>query len=64
MKVAAGACVAILLAVAALAVPYRRLARRVDQQLAGSLLHSVDYYSAPEMSLPVIPCPQPISPTR
>jgi penicillin-binding protein 1B len=52
MKVVAGVCAAILLAVAALAVPYARLARRVDQQLAGSLLHSVDYYSAPELIAP------------
>ncbi len=44
---AAGALLA-LLTIVALAIPYRRLARRVDRQLAGSLLNTVDYYSAPE----------------
>jgi penicillin-binding protein 1B len=39
---------AILVAGAVLAIPYRRLAKRVDHQLAGPLGDSVDYYSASE----------------
>jgi len=50
--VLAGIFIALVLIVAALAVPYRRLARRVDLQLSGSLLNAVDYYSAPEVVTP------------
>ena len=39
---------AILVVVAVLAIPYYRLAKRVDHQLAGPLGDSVDYYSAAE----------------
>jgi penicillin-binding protein 1B len=42
----------LLLAAVAVAIPYRRLARRVDQQLAGSLLNTIDYYSSPEIVAP------------
>jgi penicillin-binding protein 1B len=42
----------LLLVTLALAIPYSRLARRVDQQLAGSLLNTIDYYSAPEIVAP------------
>jgi penicillin-binding protein 1B len=42
----------LLLVTLALAIPYFRLARRVDQQLAGSLLNTIDYYSAPEIVAP------------
>jgi penicillin-binding protein 1B len=42
----------LLLVTLALAIPYFRLARRVDQQLAGSLLNTIDFYSAPEMVAP------------
>ena len=51
-KVLLGIALASLLMIAALAIPYYRLARRVDQQLAGSLLNTVDYYSAPETLAP------------
>jgi penicillin-binding protein 1B len=37
---------------AAVAIPYRQLAKRVDQQLAGNLLNTVDYYSASELVVP------------
>src|ERR1700742_226247 len=48
MAVVASALGAIVLLVAVLSVPYRRLAKRVDHQLAGPLGDSVNYYSAPE----------------
>jgi len=48
---------ALLLAAVAVAIPYVKLARRVDQQLAGSLLNNVDYYSAPEILTPGDPIP-------
>jgi len=41
-----------LLAIGTLAVPYYRLAARIDKQLAGSLTNAVDFYSAPEMIAP------------
>jgi penicillin-binding protein 1B len=44
----AGISVVLLLVTVALAIPYSRLAHRVDQQLAGSLLNTIEYYSAPE----------------
>jgi penicillin-binding protein 1B len=48
----AGISLVVLLAAVAVAIPCRRLARRVDQQLAGSLLNTIDYYSAPEIVAP------------
>jgi penicillin-binding protein 1B len=51
-KVLLGISLASFLMIAALAIPYYRLAWRVDQQLAGSLLNTVDYYSAPETVAP------------
>jgi penicillin-binding protein 1B len=48
----AGISIVLLLIILALAIPYSRLARRVDQQLAGSLLNTIDYYSAPEIVAP------------
>src|ERR1700743_507884 len=48
MAVVASALAAIVVLVAVLSVPYRRLAKRVDHQLAGPLGDSVNYYSAPE----------------
>jgi penicillin-binding protein 1B len=48
-KALAWASIALLVVIAALAIPYYRLARRVDRQLAGSALNTVDYYSAPEI---------------
>jgi penicillin-binding protein 1B len=42
----------LLLVVFAIAIPSRRLARRVDQQLKGSLENGIDYYSAPESVAP------------
>jgi penicillin-binding protein 1B len=52
LGVLAGISVALLVLTLALAMPYVKLARRVDQQLAGSLLSTVDYYSAPEIVAP------------
>jgi len=48
IKVLAAALIAFVLLLIAIAVPYRRLARRVDQQLKGSLANGIDYYSASE----------------
>jgi penicillin-binding protein 1B len=48
----AGISIVLLVVTVALAIPYSRLARRLDQQLAGSLLNNVDYYSAPEIVAP------------
>jgi penicillin-binding protein 1B len=48
----AGISIVLLAATVALAIPYSRLAHRVDQQLAGSLLNTIDYYSAPEIVAP------------
>jgi penicillin-binding protein 1B len=48
-KVFAGVLIALTLVVVAIAIPYHRLALRVDRQLSGSLLNSVDYYSASEL---------------
>jgi len=48
VKVASIIAAAVLLAIGLLAIPYFRLAHRVDQQLSGSLVNSVNYYSAPE----------------
>jgi penicillin-binding protein 1B len=45
--------------VVSVAIPYSRLARRVDQQLARSLLNTVDYYSAPE----IVAAGDPMSPS-
>jgi penicillin-binding protein 1B len=45
-----GSLLALLLVIVAVAVPYLRLARRVDQQLTGSLLQATDYYSASELA--------------
>lgn len=45
----AGVVIALPLLVAAVAIPYHRLARRVDRQLSGPFLNAVDYYSAPEL---------------
>jgi penicillin-binding protein 1B len=50
--VLAGISIVLLAVTLALAIPYSRLARRVDQQLAGSLLNTIDYYSAPEIVAP------------
>jgi penicillin-binding protein 1B len=52
MAVVAGALLLLVLAAVTIAITYRHLARRVDQQLTGSLLNSVDYYSAPETVAP------------
>ena len=46
------AAAGIVVAIAATAIPYLRLAKRVDQQLAGNLLNNVDYYSSPEVIAP------------
>jgi penicillin-binding protein 1B len=51
-RILLGFSVALLLLIGALAIPYYRLAKRVDRQLAGSLLNTLDYYSAPEMIAP------------
>ena len=48
----AGISIVLLIATVAIAIPYSRLARRLDQQLAGSLLNTTDYYSAPEIVAP------------
>lgn len=45
----AGVVIALPLVVAAVTIPYHRLARRVDRQLSGPFLNAVDYYSAPEL---------------
>jgi penicillin-binding protein 1B len=52
VRFAAVPIVGVLAIVVAIAIPYFRLARRVDQQLAGNLLNTVDYYSAPEVVAP------------
>lgn len=54
----AGIVGALLLVVAALAIPYRRLARQVDQQLEGAGPTALNYYSAPE----IIAVGDPVSP--
>jgi len=51
-KALMAALLALVLLLVALAIPYRRLARRVDQQLKGSLANGIDYYSAPESVAP------------
>ena len=48
----AGISLVLLVVTVALAVPYSRLARRLDQQLEGSLLNTIDYYSASEIVAP------------
>ena len=48
--VVGGGLIALLLVVAAVAIPYHRLARRVDRQLSGPILNTVDYYSASELA--------------
>ena len=48
-KAARCVLIALLLVIAGLAIPYRRLARRVDQRLTESSLNTVDYYSASEI---------------
>jgi penicillin-binding protein 1B len=50
----------VLLAIVAVAIPYRRLARRVDRQLEGNALAAVDYYSAPQ----IISFGDPMSPSE
>jgi penicillin-binding protein 1B len=45
----ASVLIALPLVVVAVAIPYHRLAQRVDRQLSGPLLNAVDYYSAPEL---------------
>jgi penicillin-binding protein 1B len=52
MKVLGAAVLALVLIVVALAIPYRRLSQRVDQELAGNQLSAVDYYSASEVVAP------------
>jgi penicillin-binding protein 1B len=52
LRALAGVVIALVVVVAALSFPYRRLARRVDRQLDESLLNTVDYYSAPEIIAP------------
>lgn len=52
IKVLAAALLAMVLLLVALSIPYRRLARRVDQQLKGSLANGIDYYSASESLAP------------
>jgi penicillin-binding protein 1B len=42
----------LLLITIAIAIPYHRLARRVDRQLASPLLKTLDYYSASEIIAP------------
>ena len=51
-KAFAWAAAVLLVVVVAIAIPYFRLAKRVDQQLAGNLLNTVNYYSAPEVVAP------------
>ena len=41
-----------VLVIIALAIPYRRLSRRVDLQLSGNVLNTVNYYSASEIVAP------------
>jgi hypothetical protein len=48
MVVAASVLAVIVVVVAVLAIPYHRLAKRVDHQIAGPLGNSVDYFSASE----------------
>jgi len=52
MKALPWAAIVLLLVVVIVAIPYRKLARRVDKQLASSLLNTVDYYSASEVISP------------
>jgi len=52
MKVAGAVLIVLVLAVVGLSIPYRRLARRVDQQLSGNLSNTVDYYSSTEVVAP------------
>lgn len=51
-KALAAAMLAFVVLLIALAIPYRRLSRRVDQQLKGSVANGIDYYSAPESLAP------------
>jgi penicillin-binding protein 1B len=51
-KALAGISIVLLVVAVAVAIPYSRLARRVDQQLTGSLLNTTDYYSASEIVAP------------
>jgi penicillin-binding protein 1B len=44
--------IALLLMIGVLAIPYHRLARRVDRQLASSGPNTLDYFSAPEIITP------------
>ena len=48
----AGVLIVTAIVVGALSIPYHRLAKRVDRQLAGSLVNTVDYYSAAEVIAP------------
>ena len=49
---AASIAILLVLAVVVLAIPYYRLARRVDRQFERTLLNTVDYYSASEIIAP------------
>jgi penicillin-binding protein 1B len=51
-KLAAGAGTLLLIVIGILAVPYNRLARRVDRQLTASRSNSINFYSAPELIEP------------
>ena len=44
--------IVLVIALVGLSIPYRRLARRVDQQLSGNLSNTVDYYSSTEVVAP------------
>ncbi|HTB18778.1 MAG TPA: PBP1A family penicillin-binding protein [Bryobacteraceae bacterium] len=52
MKVTAAVSMALVLGAVGLAIPYHRLARRVDQQLAGNRSNTIDYYSSSEVVAP------------
>lgn len=49
---AAGAGIAVVIILGVLSIPYHRLAKRVDEQLAGPLQNTTDYYSASEVVYP------------
>ena len=51
-KAAAGVSVALVLVIAAVSFPYRRLARRVDLQLTGNVQNTINFYSASEVVAP------------
>src|ERR1700733_4913840 len=51
-NISISAVAALLLFTLVLAIPYYRLARRVDQRLAGPLQNTVDYYAASEIVSP------------